>query len=100
MPFLLWLMEQMQEHIKWGKHQRNRTQELDEYMEGWTSGILEGIANSVTHHTRLVRFTLLSENRRRGVEPINHFAGMVDSQAASLNWSRLWWYCPRCRGHR
>src|ERR1051326_3433362 len=53
----------VQEHVQRSQHKGNRAEQLDQYVERWTGGILEGITNGIANHTGLMRLTLFTQDR-------------------------------------
>src|SRR5947209_14469597 len=75
----------MQEHVQRGQHQRDRAEQLDQYVQRWASSILEGITNGIADYTRLVRLALLPEDDALGIKAVNHLTSGIHAQVTSLN---------------
>src|SRR5205823_14746595 len=75
----------VQEHVQRSQHQGNRAEQLDQYVERWTGGILEGITNGIANHTGLMRLALLTQDGGIGVEAINHLTSRIHAQVTCLD---------------
>src|SRR5260370_31608608 len=75
----------VQEHVQWRQHQGNRAEQLNEDVQRWPSGILEGVADGIANHASLMRFALLTQDGTFRIKGINHLTSFVDAQVASFN---------------
>src|SRR5260221_2581036 len=75
----------MYRNIERSKHQRNRAEQLNQYVQRWTSRILERITHRIPHHTSHVRLAFLTQHSAIRIETISHFTLGIHAQVAGFD---------------
>ncbi len=75
----------MQGDVQGGQHQCNRAEQLDQDVQRWAGGILEGIAHGITDHAGLMRLALFTQDCSALIETVNHLTFGIHAQVTCFD---------------